>query len=263
MLELYHNDMSTCAQKVRCQLAEKGIAWTSHELNLRQGDQHQPEFLKLNPKGVVPVLVHDGTVVNESNIIMEYLEDVFDDRTQLMPPDAIGRARVRAWLQRLDSGLHLAVATISIAVAFRHQVVAVNPTREAQQAFLANVPDRALRSVYEEVLELGCDAPLFREALDDWMKCFRDMEKALQESAWLSGPDLTLADFALLPYLCRFAHLHLEQAWSDLPALASWFERIKRTEGFRQGIEQWLNPKYLELMGAQGDAIKDSLFSDG
>ena len=46
---LYHNDMSTCAQKVRVTLGEKNLEWIGHELNLRTGDQHQPEFLRLNP----------------------------------------------------------------------------------------------------------------------------------------------------------------------------------------------------------------------
>jgi glutathione S-transferase len=79
MLELYHNDMSTCAQKVRATLAEKDLTWDGHDLNLRTGEQHKPQFLKLNPRGVVPVLVHDGNVIIESNIIMEYVEDAFPD----------------------------------------------------------------------------------------------------------------------------------------------------------------------------------------
>ena len=54
MIELYHNDMSVCAQKVRLVLAEKKLEWTGHHLNLRAGDQHRPDYLKLNPKGVVP-----------------------------------------------------------------------------------------------------------------------------------------------------------------------------------------------------------------
>ena len=89
MLVLYHNDMSTCAQKVRATLAEKDLAWDGHELNLRTGDQHKPQFLKLNPRGVVPVLVHDGNVIIESNIIMEYLEDAFPDTKRLMPKSAL------------------------------------------------------------------------------------------------------------------------------------------------------------------------------
>ena len=56
MLVLYHNDMSVCAQKVRLCLAEKGLAYEARHLNLRAGDQQQVDYLKLNPKGVVPTL---------------------------------------------------------------------------------------------------------------------------------------------------------------------------------------------------------------
>jgi len=259
MLELYHNDMSSCAQKVRCQLAEKNIDWQSHELNLRQGDQHRPEFLALNPKGVVPVIVHDGKVVCESNIIMEYIEDSFDTKTRLMPTSPIGRARARAWLQRLDSGLHLAIATISIGIAFRHQVIAVNPTPESQKAFVDAIPDPALRSIYREVVPLGHDAPAFVGALKAWAKCMGEMDAALQSSNWLVDNTLSLADFGMLPYLCRLEHLRLEAGWSDLPSLSAWFERIKTTTGYRMGIEKWLNSNYLKLMAEQGDRIAKSV----
>ena len=67
MLELYHSPMSPCAQKVRTVLAEKGLEWKSHHLDLRgTGDNLRPEYLKLNPNGVVPTLVDDGRVIIES-----------------------------------------------------------------------------------------------------------------------------------------------------------------------------------------------------
>ena len=73
MLKLYHNDMSSCAQKVRFVLHEKGVEWESEELNLSAGDQLTPEFLRINPKGFVPVLEHDGNILIESNVIFESL----------------------------------------------------------------------------------------------------------------------------------------------------------------------------------------------
>ena len=63
MLTLYHNDMSSCAQKVRFVLAEKNLHWHSEELNLRRGDQQRPAYLKINPKGLVPALDHDGDIL--------------------------------------------------------------------------------------------------------------------------------------------------------------------------------------------------------
>ena len=65
MLELYHNNISVCAQKVRIVLAEKNVPWTNRHLSLAKGEQLTPEFKKMNPRGVVPVLVHDGNVIVE------------------------------------------------------------------------------------------------------------------------------------------------------------------------------------------------------
>ena len=62
--ELYHNINSVCAQKVRVALKEKGQEAKEHILTLR-GDQNEPEYLKLNPNGVVPTLVHDGQPIVE------------------------------------------------------------------------------------------------------------------------------------------------------------------------------------------------------
>ena len=254
MLELYHNDMSTCAQKVRSQLAEKGLEWSGPNLNLRAGEQHTPEFLKLNPKGVVPVLVHDGFVVTESNIILEYVEDAFPDRKRLLAATAQERARTRYWLQKLDSGLHLAIAVISIGVAFRDQLLAVHTTPEALEKFYLATPDPALRNIYRSLVPAGVDSPQFAAALEAWLKCFTEMEDRLASQPFLVG-ELSLADFGIVPYAVRFEHLRLEHAWAGLPNVAAWFGRMKQTAGYRGGIETWLNPKYLSLMGEKGAAL--------
>jgi glutathione S-transferase len=257
MLDLYHNDMSTCAQKVRCQLAEKQLVWESHALNLRAGEQHRPEFLKLNPKGVVPVLVHDGVVVTESNIILEYIEDAFKGTLSLMPATPAGRAIVRFWLQRLDSGLHLDIAVISIGAAFRDQLLAVHDTPAALEAYFAAIPDPALREVYEDVVPKGVESAQFGRAISAWLKMLLDMDSKLASQQYLAGSDLSIADFGILPYMCRLQHLQLHRMWRDLPGVSSWFERMLATSGYQLGIEKWLNPKYLTLMHDQGVAIKD------
>jgi ganglioside-induced differentiation-associated protein 1 len=63
MIELYHHGSSVCAAKVRLVLAEKGIDWTGHYVDILKGEQFDPAYLKLNPKAVVPTLVHDGFVL--------------------------------------------------------------------------------------------------------------------------------------------------------------------------------------------------------
>ena len=75
MIELYHFGFSTCSQKVRLVLAEKGVEFASHEINLMAGEQHDPGYVKLNPKHVVPTLVHGGAHVrtDEERVVSEAL----------------------------------------------------------------------------------------------------------------------------------------------------------------------------------------------
>ena len=77
MLELYHANHSTCSQKVRLCIAEKGLDFEGHLLDLGAKEQLDPEYLKLNPNGVVPTLVHDEVVITDSSVICEYLDEVF------------------------------------------------------------------------------------------------------------------------------------------------------------------------------------------
>jgi len=78
-LELYHGLASTCSKKVRLCLYEKDLRFTSHLLDLQKFEQHRPEYLALNPKGVVPTLVHDGKAVTESSQIIVYLDEHFPE----------------------------------------------------------------------------------------------------------------------------------------------------------------------------------------
>ena len=79
-LELYHNDMSSCSQKVRLTLEEKNLTWKGHHMNLRKGETRSKEYIaKLNKNGVVPTLVYGSDIIIESTVIMEYLEDQFPE----------------------------------------------------------------------------------------------------------------------------------------------------------------------------------------
>ena len=73
MVELYHFWSSVCSVRVRMALEEKGVPWTSRYVDLFKFDQMRPDYLAINPDGVVPTLVHDGQVVRESSIICEYI----------------------------------------------------------------------------------------------------------------------------------------------------------------------------------------------
>ncbi|HUN57468.1 MAG TPA: glutathione S-transferase family protein [Candidatus Binataceae bacterium] len=95
MMKLY--DFLPCpfGQKVRIILAEKGLSYELVEVDLAQGEQRRPDFLRLNPFGRVPVLVDEDTVIYDSTIIAEYLEDEYPE-PPLLPPLGASALRARA-----------------------------------------------------------------------------------------------------------------------------------------------------------------------
>ena len=118
-LKLYGGARSR-ASIIKWYLEEKNIPYEFILLDLQAGDQQKPEYVKLNPNKVVPTLIHDETVVIESNVICEYLDDAFEDRP-VRPSDPAKRAQMRLWTKQIDEGVHAATGIISNCIAFRHQ----------------------------------------------------------------------------------------------------------------------------------------------
>ncbi|MDP6926697.1 MAG: glutathione S-transferase family protein [Rhodospirillales bacterium] len=93
----YHFNNSVYSQKIRMVLEEKNVSdWESKEIDLFNGGQFDSEYLKLNPKGVVPTLVHNGRVMTESTLIAEYLKEIFAE-PPLKPADTAERAVMRLY----------------------------------------------------------------------------------------------------------------------------------------------------------------------
>ncbi|MFQ5851140.1 MAG: glutathione S-transferase family protein [Candidatus Binatia bacterium] len=253
MIELYHNDMSTCSQKVRFALAEKRLQWTGHHLNLRAREQQKPDYVRLNPNAVVPTLVDDGTVIVESTVINEYLDDAFPDPS-LRPADSRARARMRLWTKQLDEGVHAATGVLSTGIAFRYQKLAL-PHGELE-ALISNVPDPAKRERTREDIMKGVESRYFVDAVKRFDRLLGDFETALRHAPWLTGDDFSLADIAYAPYMTRLEHLQLEAMWEKRPCIARWFERLKERAGYQAGIGEWLNSSYLTLMKEKGIEVR-------
>ena len=113
-VHVLHYSGSSCSQKLRIFLNLKGIAWESHLVDLRSNENFGPWFLGINPRGLVPVLVHDGIVHIESNDIITYLERAFPT-PKLIPPEF--ENEVSALLEHEDD-LHLDLRTLSFRFVF-------------------------------------------------------------------------------------------------------------------------------------------------
>ncbi len=248
---LYHNDMSVCAAKVRSAFAEKDVAFEGVHLDLRAGDAHKLDYTRLNPNQVVPTLVHGGEVIVESNVILEYIEDTWPQRP-LRPAASAERARMRLWMRQLDDGVHPATGTISTCIAFRHQHLKREPGE--LQAWLDNMVDPARRERTRLAVQQGMESPGFAPAVARFEKLFSDMDTALSGGAWLAGATYSLADIAYGPYMIRLVHLGFEERILARPRVADWVQRLLASIGYKDGVEKWLNPKYLELFARERSA---------
>ncbi|MDH3232266.1 MAG: glutathione S-transferase family protein [Alphaproteobacteria bacterium] len=225
MLILYHHNLSVCAQKVRLALAEKGLDWEDRPVDLMKGEHLRADYLTLNPKGVVPTLVHDGQPVIESTLILEYLEDAFPEHP-FRPEAPIERARMRVWTKWPDDGLHAACGTVSYAAAFREQLIAFHGA-EALEARIAKLPDRSRAARQKELYEKGMEASFLPDHLRLQDKVLGEMESRLSGHDWLAGDDYSDAECALLPYLWRLERLGLEGMWESRPNVDAWFATCK------------------------------------
>lgn len=241
MLELYHHGSSACAAKVRFALAEKSLEWVGHYVDILKGEQFRPEFLAINPKGVVPVLIVDGNVITESTVICEYLEEAFPD-PPLYPRSPLERARVRAWTKAVDEELHPACSAITYVVSHRHTILrngAGSFEEFTQRGAAEGATARALKWQW---IQQGLAAPGAADKIRLYAEYLRRMERALQESDWLVGDRFTMADVAIAPYVNRLAALAMEGLWRDgqLPRVTDWFERIRARPAFEPAFVAWM-----------------------
>jgi len=253
-LVLHHNGMSSCSQKVRLVLAEKGLAFESREVNLVAGEQHDPAYVKLNPNHVVPTLVHDGRVLIESSLIDEYLEDAFPE-TPLAPRDPAARHAMRLWVKRIDEKVHPAAATVTYAIGARPAVL--SQPADVREAAIAGIPDPARRAARRSVIEHGVAAPEFAGALGAFLDLLDAMEASLASGAWLSGDRFGLADAAALPYVLRLDHLAMPPLFSGAtrPRVADWLARVKARPSFESAVAKWAPAPILQLFRTQGEAV--------
>jgi glutathione S-transferase len=246
MLALYHMPGAVCAQKVRTCLAEKGLSFDSHLLT--PPDLRTPDYLKMNPGGFVPTLVHDDRILTESRVICEYLNEAFPGPA-LMPEDPYERAKVSLWTKQIDDGLHLNVYTLTCALIFRHIFNQMSP----EQQDVALPLDLTKRERTRDIMANGVQSHYAAAAMQRFAKLMADMERALQQSQWLACDRYSLADIDYTPYLQRLGDLGVSGLWADKPAVQDWWARVQARPSFRAVQADWMGAEDLARASAASD----------
>ncbi|MBT7952891.1 MAG: glutathione S-transferase family protein [Gammaproteobacteria bacterium] len=256
MLKLYHHYMSICAAKVRIALAEKRLEWEGQLLDLSAGDQFKPDYLSLNPKAVVPTLVHDDHILTESNIIIEYLDDAFSDPI-LRPGSAHERAQMRLLLMRLDNGsesIHHDMSVVTYGSAYRLHLLerVIGHNRKDIDKEIDRSMNAYSKKWLQETVHEGVEAQSFKKGIRSINKLLDDFESMLGQSRWLAGSEYSLADLAYTSYMARLEMLGFEGMWRQRSRVFDWYERLKQRPSFQMGVLDWLNPKAVEILTSGG-----------
>jgi glutathione S-transferase len=228
---------SVCAQKVRVVLAEKGLEYREHLMTLR-GDQFDDAYMRLNPNGVVPTLIHDGRPVIESAVILYYLDEVFP-RPPLMPQDPHQRAAVRQFNKMIDEYVHNSCSILTFATAFRPWLGGL--TAEQIDQRLAKSPNKKRAEHKRDVALHGLESKFVREALDYHLKLLQTMDAALERGPWLAGEQFSLADAAVIPYILRLDLLKLKRLLD--PRVAGWYQRMRARPSVKKEMLERMTPQ--------------------
>jgi glutathione S-transferase len=228
---LYNAPQSTCSQRVRFVLNAKKLPFEEVKLDLLAGDQVKPDYLALNPNGVVPTLVHDGTVVIDSSVIIEYLDEVVPQEENFTPKQPAERAAMRALMRFIDEMPAAAVRVPTFNLAFLPRFAAMS-----EEEFVAFAESKPLRREFMLTMgRKGFSEKEMNSALDRLARTLVRMEDAIHARGgpWLMGARPTLADVAVMPAIVRMADLGLDTMWKEKPLIARWFDAIRAHPAFK------------------------------
>lgn len=191
MLTLYHWEPNANSGKPMLALAEKGVEYQSHYLDLLNFDQHKPEYLRVNPDGTIPALVHDDKVLTESTPMMEYIDEAFDG-PPLAPADPKERWRMRWWMRFFDAYFAPSLSMIGWSV-FVGPAVRSRDRAELESA-IERIPLESRRLAWRKAMFNEFAESELAESRRRVAFATEALERHLSACEWVAGASFSLAD---------------------------------------------------------------------
>ena len=241
-LELYNFPASTCSLKVRICLAEKDLKWLDHSFKPSENEHLTPDYLKINPNGVVPTLVHDGVPIIDSSVILEYLDEVFPSPS-FTPNNPLGRAKMRSWLRYFEEK-----PTPAVRYPTFNRILIRNYRGLSEEEFQFEANIRPLKTdFYQRMGRNGFTEKDIQTSIRDIQQTLDRMEKALSKgNPWLMGEAYSLADICVAPLVDRMEDLGYESLWEVRhPNVTEWFKRMQTRPAYSKAY--YYGSRYSEI----------------
>lgn len=199
MIRILGKASSINVRKVLWACDEIGVGYQREDWGSGFRDTQAPEYLKLNPNGLVPVVIIDGEPLWESNVILRYLAAAHG-RTDLLPAEPLARAQVEKWMDWQATEFN-------------------NAWRYAFQALVRRSP------AFSDAAEL-------QASIRAWSRHVGILDEALRSSAYVAGEAFTLADIPIGLSVNRWFAAPIPER-PEFPAVSAYFDRLSGRDPFR------------------------------
>lgn len=235
MLTLYHWEPNANSGKPILAACEKGVEFESRYIDLLGFDQHSPEYLKINPNGTIPSMVHDGVLVHESTAMMEYIDAAFEG-PPLRPSDAFERWRMRWWCRFFDQFIGPSISMFGWSFFVSPAMRGRDP--EEMKARIERIPLKERRIAWSKAI-YGTFSP--EEMAESGRRIAlgtAQLEAALSERLWVAGDSYSIADMVGFNMMAGLPVMNAEVA-NDVktPRLMEWLRKIYERPAARKCLE--------------------------
>ncbi|WP_206243535.1 glutathione S-transferase family protein [Novosphingobium terrae] len=254
-MKLFYLPGAVCAQKALLTVVMKKV--DVETIALSREDLVNPEYLLLNPKGVVPTLVDDAdNIIVESSTIMRFVDESFPG-ISLQPEVPYLRAVMNNWMKVMDEDLFPAIGCFTMATLLK--VMFDRLTDEELLERMERIAGPAVGAMRFDAVRHGVESRAVNGAISTWRKHLCAMNVDLEGRSWLAGEKISLGDIALVPAFIRLADLGLSPWWQDeFPNVERWWKAVTNLEPIKAFSVDFPNPMASGLY-ASGDRLRQKI----
>ena len=263
-VHLLNYQFSACSMKTRIYLNLKKIPFTSHQINLSTGENFSEWFQGINPRSLVPVLIHDGEVHIESNDILEHLEGCFKE-SPLIPENMEEKIKE---LLKFEDNLHVDIRNITfkfLVPRFLNKGKSVQPKAKNKATLNGELDsmDDVNRNFWEQYEKYGITDEDASRSLIRFRTALEDLNDQLEDSPYILGSELSLVDIAWFIYATRIQHANYPLQRLH-PNVSGWYERLYANVLFRKEVRRPLIMQFVLyvhslILRLKGRSIEDFL----
>ena len=232
-IHLFHFSTSNCSMRVRLFLEEKKLPWVDRFVDLRKQENLTEEYFAIHPQGLVPSIIHDGTIVYESADILLYLEEHFPE-IPMIPSEPAKKAEMHEWLEWTRVNHVRAIKTWAYG---RNK----KPTKtaEAMKTLEKLQKDKDIVEFHKLTLsDGGIPEDKIIEAEGMLLDAFAKIDRNLENHDFIIGDHVTLADIAWIPQYSLLQRNNFP--FEQFPNFMDWVARWKQRSSYKEAVAKWM-----------------------